>query len=195
MPIRQESRRPVLVVRDRVPTVRELLLTLCSCLCYRGREGGMGREKIAFYCLSIYWQIAQPPFTLPPPSSLTMLHLLWAACSVPRPTNHFHVLGKVTARCTACPLEPIVNSSIRPPPPPLQAERQAQTHSSKLATETHAITPTFSPPSLCLFLPHTNTGRELNCAVSGHNFFLISARSRGSQRIIYYTGLIRSLVS
>lgn len=46
------------VQRETVHPHSGLLLTLCPCLCNTGREGGFGGEKIAFYCLSIYWQIA-----------------------------------------------------------------------------------------------------------------------------------------
>lgn len=108
-----------------------LLLALCPCLCYRGREGGMRREKSAFYCFPIYWQIANLPPSSPSltltsspssSSSLTKQHLLWTACSVLSPKNYPHspfspAVGKVTACCSAHPPKPIINSSIRLPPP------------------------------------------------------------------------------
>ena len=88
MPIRQGSNRPVLAVRDCVPTLMGSSSLYAPAFATEAeREGMEGREKIAFYCLSIYWQIAHPP----PPNSLTMVHLVWTACSVPRPTKYPHL--------------------------------------------------------------------------------------------------------
>lgn len=139
-----------------------LLLTLCPCLCYRGREGGMGREKIAFYCLYL---LANSSPHLLHPTSLTKPQLLWTACSVPSANKlttctSSHEVGKVIARCTEHPLKPIVNSSIRPPPPACKHRGMHKQHGNELATETHAITPTFPLLSFCLFLPYTNKQRH-----------------------------------
>lgn len=157
-----------------------LLLTLCPCLCYRGREGGMGIEKMAFYCLYL---LANSSPHLLHPASLTKPQLLWNACSVPSANKlttctRSHVVGKVIARCTEHPLKPIVNSSIRPPSPACK-HRGMHKHTAMSWQQKHMLSrPHFHfYPSVSFCLTQINRGRELKCAASEHNFVVISAPS------------------
>lgn len=131
MPITQGSSRPVLVVRDSVATLRAPPRFMPLPLLQRQRGRDEEREKCLLLLPYLLANSIPPSLPTPPPSltltsssssSLTKQHLLWTACSVLWPKKLptftiFPVVGKVTACCSAHPLKPIVNSSIRLPPP------------------------------------------------------------------------------
>lgn len=103
----------------------ELLLILCPCLTDADGEGHA--EKTPFYCL--FYLLANTTGIHPPPPRLsnnpTTLHLPWAPPPGPQSYPHpCHVVGKVTGRCTAHPLKPIVTQQ----PPRARRHARAQCH-------------------------------------------------------------------
>lgn len=150
LPIRQGSSRPVLPEREFLATHRAPPHFMAAFATEAEREGC--GERMAFYCLSIYWQI--PQAAQPTPSqclnnATTPLDCILCSWSLLPPAiniQHFHQVARVPA---PCPVQPPTEAHCDP----LHQGTSTQANSTKKCNHAQI----FSALSLSLYLPHTDT--------------------------------------